>query len=97
MVLAIHEHTDYFRYKYAIHDMSGVGELDFSAVDMIQLLAQELGARYTNKTIKASVVTRKPEMAALVRQFALLTKLDIGLFECLAQAREWSETPVPRV
>ena len=90
VVLTIHEHSDYSRFKYAIHDMSQVAQLDFSGVDMTQMLAQELGARYSNQAIKASVVTSNPQMAELVEHFSLRTKLAIGLFENLEQARHWS-------
>lgn len=92
-VLTIHEHNDYSRFKYAIHDMTGVSRLDFSQVDMTQMLAQELGARYTNETIRASVVTSSPEMGELVRHFSSRTGLEVGLFQTLEQARAWSSLP----
>jgi uncharacterized protein (DUF2164 family) len=89
-VLSIHEHANYPRYRYAMHDMSGVSHFDFTAVNMIQMVAQELGARYTNETIKASVVTSSGKIRELVREFSKFTQIDVGLFQTLAQAREWS-------
>jgi hypothetical protein len=90
-VLSIHKHPDYPLFKYAIHDMSHVAQLDFSDVNMTQLLAQELGARYTNPGIKASVVTDNSAMCEMVRQFSSLTKLNVGVLHSVKQAREWSE------
>jgi hypothetical protein len=90
-VLTIHMHSDYPLFKYAIHDMAHVSQLDFSDVNMTQLLAQELGARYTNPGIKASVVTESDAMCEMVRQFSSLTKLNVGVFHSIEQARAWSE------
>lgn len=90
-VLSIHQHPDYSDFKYAIHDMSRVTRCDFSAVNMTQLLAQELGARYTNPDIKASVVTDNPEMTEMVHRFASLTKLNVGVHRSIEQARDWTE------
>lgn len=89
-ILAIHNHPDYAMFRYAIHDMSQVSKLDFSEVNMTQLQAQELGARYTNPGIKASVVTDNAAMCDMVRQFSSLTNLYVGLLQNLEQAREWS-------
>jgi hypothetical protein len=89
-ILAIHNHADYALFKYAIHDMSHVAEFDFSEVNMTELQAQELGARYTNPDIKASVVTNNVAMCDMVRRFSSLTKLTVGLVQSMEQAREWS-------
>ena len=90
VVLTIHGHPNYAMYKYAIHDMSRVAHLDFSDVNMTQLQAQELGARYTNPKIKASVVTDNAVMCELIRQFSSQTQLHVGVLRTLDQAREWS-------
>ena len=90
-VLTIHKHPDYSLFKYAIHDMSRVTQLDFSEVNMTQLLAQELGARYTNPDIKASVVTDSAEMSGMVREFSYLTELNVGVLQSVEQARDWSK------
>ena len=89
-VLTIHRHPDYSQFKYAIHDMAHVKQLDFSDVNMTQLLAQELGARYTNPSIKACVVTESAAMCEMVRQFSSLTQLNVGALPSMEQAREWS-------
>jgi hypothetical protein len=89
-ILTIHNHPDYASFRYAIHDMSRA-QLDLSAVNMTQVQAQELGARYTNPGIKASVVTDNAAMCDMVRQFSSLTNLPVGLLQNLEQAREWSE------
>ena len=88
-VLAIHMNPNYSSLKYAIHDMSQATELDFSQVDMTQLVAHELGARYTNPDVKACVVTHNDQMRKTVETFSKLTKLEVGLFYTLEQARAW--------
>jgi hypothetical protein len=90
-VLTIHQHPDYPIFKYAIHDMGRVSDFDFSDLNMTQLLAQELGARYTNPNIRASVVTNSAAMCELVREFSSRTKLNVGLLQSIDQARDWSE------
>lgn len=90
VILTIHNHPDYAMFRYAIHDMSRVTQLDFSEINMTQLQAQELGARYTNPDIKASVVTDNAAMCDMVQQFSSLTKLTVGVLHTLEQAREWS-------
>jgi hypothetical protein len=90
-VLTIHEHPDYPLFKYAIHDMTHVAQLDFSDLNMTQILAQELGARYTNPDVRASVVTDNAAMSEMVHQFSSLTKLNVGVLHSVEQAREWSE------
>jgi hypothetical protein len=91
VVLSIHEHPNYSTCKYAIHDMSSVATLDFSEVNMTQLRAQELGARFTNPSIKASVVTVNFEMAEMVQNFSTLTMLNVRAFQDLDGANEWSD------
>jgi len=89
-VLAIHMNPNYSTFKYAIHDMSQATELDFSQVDMTQIVAHELGARYTNPGVRAGVVTSNPEMRKIVETFSKLTKLEVGIFDTLEQARVWA-------
>lgn len=89
-VLSIHESPDYARLRFVIHDMSTAEGLDFSKVDMIQIVAQELGARFTNLNIRASVVTSNPTMTEMVTNFSNLTKLNVRVFADVLQAREWS-------
>jgi len=88
-VLSIHMSPDYGTFKYAIHDMSAATALDFSQVDMSQIVAHELGARYTNPGVMAAVVTVNPDMRKTVEIFSQLTKLHVGLFDTLEQARAW--------
>ena len=91
-VLTIHRHPDYPTFKYAIHDMGRVTEFDFSDVNMTQLLAQELGARYTNPNIRACVVTDSDVMDQLVKEFSARTNLNVGLLQSMEEARDWSES-----
>lgn len=88
-VLSIHMNPNYGTFKYAIHDMSAASMLDFSQVDMTQIVAHELGARYTNPGVRAAVVTGNPEMRKAVETFSSLTHLQVGLFDTLEQARAW--------
>lgn len=86
-VFAIHQNPRYAHFKYAIHDMSMAERLDFTGVDMTQIVAHEMGARYTNPGIKVAIVTADPEMATRVETFTALTKLEIRLLASLAEAR----------
>jgi len=88
-VMEIHANQNYSSIKYVIHDMSTVEELDFTEVDMTRLIVHELGARFTNPTVKGVVISNDPTMAALTTQFKSVTDLDIRLFKELAQARDW--------
>ena len=90
-VFAIHQNSNYSTMKYAIHDMSGADQIDFSGVDMTHIVAHELGARYTNPRIKASVVATSFTMSEMIKTFTSMTKLDVQLFAGLQQARDWSE------
>jgi hypothetical protein len=92
VVLAIHESPDYARLRYAIHDLGTVDQLDFSRLNMTQIVVQELGARFTNPHIKVSVVTSDPTMSKMVETFIAKTQLDVRVFPVLHQAREWSDS-----
>lgn len=94
-VLDIHESSEYARLRYVIHDMSGADRIDFASVDMTMLVAHELGARYTNPNIKASIVATDRTMSGMVHVFVDLTKLDVRVYDNLEQARCWSAQTEP--
>ncbi len=68
-VLEIHSSPNYSRFRYSIHDMSSAQRIDFSGVDMTYIVSQELGARFTNPKVKASVVASDPDMIDMIRTF----------------------------
>ena len=90
-VLGIHADANYATIKYVIHDMLGASRIDFSAVDMTQLVAHELGARYTNPHVRPVIVSTDTLMQQMVRAFYDHTKLQVGLCPTLAEARTWVE------
>jgi hypothetical protein len=89
-VLALHASPEYREFKYIIHDMGTVQSLDFSDLDFTQLLAHELGARYTNPNVRVSIVTDNLQMTQLVAKFSAQTDLELGVFRTLDHARSWS-------
>jgi hypothetical protein len=68
--------------------MSGA-QLDFSDVDMTDIVANELGARYTNPKVKLMVVSTDPTMAGMVQVFGSLTQLTVHLLPDMDAARTW--------
>ena len=92
-ILNIHADPNYAALRYVIHDMLAVAELDFSQVDMLAMVAQELGARYTNPGVRPAVVSTDPRMQEATRTFSQLTKLDVGFFSNMADALHWVKAP----
>jgi hypothetical protein len=90
-VLTIHAHPNYVTIKYVIHDMLGAASLDFGSLDMTAMVAHELGARFTNRTVRPVVVSDNPVMQEKTRAFSELTRLEVGFFASLAQARDWAQ------
>ena len=90
-VLCIHADANYATIKYVIHDMLGASRIDFAAVDMTQLVAHELGARYTNPHVRPVIVSTDALMQQMVQVFFEHTKLEVGLCPSLAEARAWIE------
>ena len=88
-VLEIHADINYTTTKYVIHDMLAASELDFSGLDMTAMVAHELGARFTNPNVRPAVVSSDPNMEASTRAFSDLTRLDVGFFSTVSQARAW--------
>ncbi|RFO95318.1 hypothetical protein DIC66_19000 [Rhodoferax lacus] len=88
-VLEIHADINYITTKYVIHDMLAASELDFSGLDMTAMVAHELGARFTNPGVRPAVVSSDPNMEASTRAFSDLTRLEVGFFSTVAQARAW--------
>jgi hypothetical protein len=86
-VFAIHQNPRYPEFKYAIHDMSRVEQFDYSAVDMTQIVAHEIGARYTNPSIGVVLVTTDAEMEKYVKVFSSMTKLAVRMLPTLDDAR----------
>lgn len=86
-VFAIHQNPKYPEFKYAIHDMSRVERFDFSAVDMTQIVAHEIGARYTNPNIGVVLVTTDAEMEKHVKVYSSMTKLLVRMVPTLDEAR----------
>jgi hypothetical protein len=91
-VLTIHANDNYATTKYVIHDMLAAA-LDFSDLDMTAMVAQELGARFTNPGVRPAVVSSDPTMEEKTRTFSALTGLDVGFFPSLQQARAWAAGP----
>lgn len=90
-VLAIHKHPNYSSTKYVIHDMLAVTTFDFDSVDMTSMVAYELGARYTNPHVRPAVVSSNPLMGEKTRTFSQMTKLNVGFFPNVSDARAWVE------
>lgn len=96
VVLTVHADANYATTRYVIHDMLAA-ELDFSDLDMTAMVAQELGARFTNPNVRPAVVSNDPTMEEKTRLFTALTGLEVGFFQSLAQARAWTTgTVAPR-
>ena len=90
-VLGIHADANYGSLKYVIHDMLGASAIDFSGLDMTQLVAHELGARYTNPHVRPVIVSNNALMQQMVQAFCEHTKLEVGLCSTLPEARAWVE------
>jgi hypothetical protein len=92
-ILNIHADANYTTLRYVVHDMLSVTELDFSQLDMVSLVAQELGARYTNPTVRPVVVSTDPRMEEATRTFSAMTKLEVGFFSNMDDALRWVKAP----
>jgi hypothetical protein len=90
-VQAIHANENYASIQYVIHDMSGASALNFADLDMTTIIAHELGARYTNPKVRPAIVSTHAKMSELVNIFSQITKLDVGLFPTVEDARAWVE------
>jgi hypothetical protein len=73
--------------------MSRVEQFDFSTVDMTQIVAHEIGARYTNPTIGVVLVTTNTEMEKHVKIYSSMTKLVVRMVPTLDDARAFFSAP----
>jgi MFS superfamily sulfate permease-like transporter len=86
VVVSIHADPQYSNLKYVIHDMSAVSKLDFSGMDMIEISAHELGARYSNFNVRVAIVTADTRAIEKITEFKALTGIDIHVFDSKTQA-----------
>jgi MFS superfamily sulfate permease-like transporter len=89
-VISIHAHPQYSNLKYVIHDMSDVSNLDFSGVDMIEIVAHELGARYSNSKVRVAIVTSDKRAIEQIREFKALAGIEIHVFDSKTQALSYA-------
>jgi MFS superfamily sulfate permease-like transporter len=89
-VISIHAHPQYSNLKYVIHDMSAVSNLDFSGIDMIEIVAHELGARYTNSKVRVAIVTSDTRAKEKIMEFKALTGIEIHIFDSRIQALSYA-------
>jgi MFS superfamily sulfate permease-like transporter len=80
-VISIHADPHYSNLKHVIHDMSTVSNLDFSGIDMIEIVAHELGARYSNSKVRVAIVTTDPRAIEKITEFRALTGIEIHVFD----------------
>jgi hypothetical protein len=88
-VLTIHANENYATIHYVTHDMLGPDDVDFADVDMTKIVVHELGARYTNTTVRPAVASTNPTMGEMVKVFKAMTPLDVGFCPSVKQARQW--------
>lgn len=88
-VFSVHANENYQVIDYVIHDMIGVVDFDFSDVDMIKMVAHELGARFTNPNVRPAVVSTNSSMGEMTKVFNEMTKLDVGFFSTTQEAMTW--------
>jgi hypothetical protein len=95
-IIAIHADENYNQVAFVIHDMTRVTTFDFSDVNMIKIASHELGARFTNPNVRPAVVSTNPTMIEMTKVFSELTKLQVGIFPTVTEARAWIiQTQVP--
>lgn len=87
VTLALHAHEDYDTIAHVIHDLSAVHALDLSEANLTALMSHELGARFTNPHIRAAIVSRDPDMASLIQTFNARTRLNMGVFPSVQEAK----------
>lgn len=93
---SVHQHIDFERFRYAIHDFTGASVLETGSTDLSTLIAQALGASYTNPGLKTALVAVHPQTQELARQYARRTALDSQVFSSRELARAWlQESPSP--
>ena len=86
---SVHQHIDFDQFRYAIHDFSGAADLHPGATDLSTLIAQALGASYTNPRIRTAIVAVHTNILHIAHQFAAGTGLENKIVASLQAARDW--------
>jgi len=85
VVQHIHIQHNYDTMQHVIHDLSAVTSLDLSHASLSTLMSHELGARYTNPSIRTAMVSTDPGLETLVKAFNTKTKLKMELFASMQE------------
>lgn len=88
-ILSIHEHEDYDRVDGVLHDMTEVDRLNFDGVNMTELASYEMGAHFTNPTLRAAVASHDRNMALMTITFREITHVAVEHFTNVEEAIEW--------
>jgi tRNA pseudouridine-54 N-methylase len=86
------QHERYENFKYAIHDCTKVESITPDETELISVVAQAIGAAYTNKKIKSSIVLNNEAGRALLKKYMGLTKRTVIEFATLDEAKAWATT-----
>ena len=89
VILSIHEHPDYDRVDGVLHDMTDVDRLNFDDVNMTELASYEMGAHFTNPTLRAAVASHDRQMAMMTTTFREITQIAVEHFPSVAEAMWW--------
>jgi hypothetical protein len=85
-----HERYEYF--KYAIHDCTDVESIATDDTELIAIVAQAIGAAYTNKKIKSAIVLNNEAGRTLLQRYMGLAKRSVNEFATLDEARAWANS-----
>lgn len=78
---------------YAINDFSDVEAALVSGDDVRRFVALGLGAVLSNPELQTVVLTRNPELAALVTHFAKGSLIAVHVFASVAEVQAWMPEP----
>ena len=92
VILTIHEHPEYDRVDGVLHDMTDVDRLNFDDVNMVELASYEMGAHFTNPSLRAAVASHDRQMALMTTTFREITHIEVEHFNSVGEARAWIKT-----
>ena len=95
VLVAMHEfmqHERYENFRYAIHDCTDVESVALDETELIPVVAQAIGAEYTNKRIKGAIVLNNETGRALLKKYTELTGRTVLEFPTLIDAKVWASS-----
>jgi hypothetical protein len=87
----VHEHNEYRRLKYSVHDFLAVEQFTIGVKDVTLFAAHAIGARQTNPRAHLAVVCTHRGIIEFGNLFARLTRLHLEFFARAEDTTAWVE------